>query len=402
MLISPHIMYWQYFYRSSSFGLNSSASKVLVCAKDAVLSSGAAWKASTTGGIGGGPISQEGSARFLQTSTASANEEAIRTSILMDKKIVPEAKPPSDKDIDLFYQFLNKSTRLMVLTGAGISTECGIPDYRSPKGAYSSGFQPITHQDFLRSIRTRRRYWARSYAGWKRFVSTQPNAAHFALATLEKTGKISCMVTQNVDQLHHRAGSNPLELHGTVYTASCLDCGSTYSRQLIQEQVKALNPKWTAAIERMDYYNPRADESFGMRQKPTPDVKIDEKFWEEDFNVPACPKCDGMLKPDVVFFGDNIPKDRATKAMEAAKTCDAFLVCGSSLMTMSAYRLVRFAHEAGAAIAIVNIGMTRADDIVPLKIEARLGEAFCRFYLRSLRSGLPPSLHPSDIQLEVL
>ncbi|PON32611.1 Sirtuin family [Parasponia andersonii] len=248
----------------------------------------------------------------------------------------------------------------------------------SPNGAYSFGFRPITHQEFLRSSRARRRYWARSYAGWRRFSAAQPGAAHIALASLEKAGRINFMVTQNVDRLHHRAGSNPLELHGTVYSVVCLDCGLSVCRNQFQDQVKALNPKWASAIESLDYGSPGSDKSFGMKQRPDGDIEIDEKFWEEDFHIPTCQKCNGVLKPDVVFFGDNVPKDRADRAIEAAKDCDAFLVLGSSLMTMSAYRLVRAAHEVGAATAIVNVGDTRADDFVPLRINARLGEILPR------------------------
>lgn len=186
------------------------------------------------------------------------------------------------------------------------------------------------------------------------------------------------MITQNVDRLHHRAGSNPLEIHGTVYSVTCLDCNFSFPRGSFQDQLKALNPKWAEAIESLDNGSPGSEKSFGMKQRPDGDIEIDEKFWEEDYHIPACPKCNGVLKPDVVFFGDNVPKDRADKAMEAAKGCDAFLVLGSSLMTMSAFRLVRAAHEAGAATAIVNLGVTRADDIVPLKINARLGEILPR------------------------
>ncbi|KAI3435457.1 uncharacterized protein J3R85_006064, partial [Psidium guajava] len=232
--------------------------------------------------------------------------------------------------------------------------------------------------EFIRSKRARRRYWARSYAGWRRFTAAQPSAAHYALASLEKAGRINFMITQNVDRLHHRAGSNPLEIHGTVYTVICIDCGYSFCRNLFQEEVKALNPKWAAAIESLDYGNPGSDKSFGMKQRPDGDIEIDEKFWEEDFSIPTCQKCGGVLKPDVVFFGDNVPKDRADRAMEAARECDAFLVLGSSLMTMSAYRLIKAAHEAGAATAIVNIGVSRADDMVPLKINARLGEILPR------------------------
>lgn len=266
----------------------------------------------------------------------------------------------------------------MVLTGAGLSTESGIPDYRSPHGAYSSGFKPITHQEFVRSGRARRRYWARSYAGWRRFISAQPSAGHMSLATLEKVGRINFMVTQNVDRLHHRAGSDPLELHGTVYTVVCLNCGTSIARNAFQDQVKALNSKWAAAVESLEHGDPGSDKNFGMQQRPDGDIEIDEKFWEQDFVIPDCNQCGGMLKPDVVFFGDNVPKDRAEKAMEAAKSSDAFLVLGSSLMTMSAFRLVRAAHEAKADVAIVNIGETRADDFVPLKIHARVGEILPR------------------------
>ncbi|KAB1210511.1 NAD-dependent protein deacetylase SRT2 [Morella rubra] len=298
--------------------------------------------------------------------------------------------------------------KLMVLTGAGVSTECGIPDYRrfylhfdlSPMEliVLASNQLPISSEidghssleEFVRSSRTRRRYWARSYAGWRRFTAAQPGAAHIALASLERAARINFVITQNVDRLHHCAGSNPLELHGTVYDVVCLDCGFSSCRNFFQEQVKELNPKWAAAIESLDYGSPGSDKSFGMKQRPDGDIEIDEKFWEEDFHIPTCKKCNGVLKPDVVFFGDNVPKDRADKAMEAAKGCDAFLVLGSSLMTMSAYRLVRLiftsymsftskaAYEAGAATAIVNVGVTRADDFVGLRINARVGEILPR------------------------
>lgn len=325
------------------------------------------------------------SVKFVQTScrisvpgTSSESEQKVPSNFLRDKKLIPESDPPSIEDIKFLYQFFDSSSKVVVLTGAGISTECGIPDYRSPNGAYSSGYKPITHQEFVRSSKARRRYWARSYAGWKRFIAAQPGASHSALASLEKAGRINYIITQNVDRLHHRAGSSPLELHGTVYSVVCLDCGYLINRNLFQDELKALNPKWAAAIENLKHDSPGSDKSFGMKQRPDGDIEIDEKFWEENFCIPTCHKCKGVLKPDVVFFGDNIPKDRAAEAMAAVRGCDALLVIGSSLMTMSAFRLVRAAHEAGAATAIVNVGNTRADDFVSLKINARCGEILPR------------------------
>ncbi|KAJ4965335.1 hypothetical protein NE237_017184 [Protea cynaroides] len=164
--------------------------------------------------------------------------------------------------------------------------------------------------------------------------------------------------------------------------------------------------QWASAIESLEFGNPRSDKTFGMMQRHDDDIEIDGKLWKEDFHIPTCMKCNGVLKPDVIFFGDNVPKDRADKAMDAAKQCDALLVLGSSLMTKSAFRLVRAAHEAGATIAIVNIGVTQADDFVPLKINARFGE--WALAIESLEFGNPRSdktfgmmqRHDDDIEID--
>lgn len=292
-----------------------------------------------------------------------------------EASVVPESPPPSQYDLRRLYDFVNDSKRLVVLTGAGASTECGIPDYRSPNGAYSSGFKPITHQDFVGSEQSRRRYWARSYAGWRRFIGAKPGPTYISLQQLEAKGRVKGMITQNVDRLHYKAGSKPIELHGTTHQVICLNCGDLTDRHLFQNRVKKLNPKWARAVEALESGEPGSDASFGMKQRPDGDLEIDERFFrKENFHIPDCKICNGVLKPDVVFFGDNVPRQRVDFCMSLARSADALLVVGSSVMTMSALRLVRAAADMGSPIAILNIGPTRADDLAQLKINARSGE----------------------------
>nr|XP_043610544.1 NAD-dependent protein deacylase SRT2-like isoform X2 [Erigeron canadensis] len=279
-----------------------------------------------------GKTSFKGCVKYVQTMSQKPIPDSL-------KKVVPDSNPVTTQDVNRLYDFFARSKKLVVLTGAGVSTECGIPDYRSPHGAYSTGYKPMQHQDFISSGQVRNRYWVKSYPLWMKFHEAKPGPAHTALASLEKANRISFMITQNIDRLHHLAGSNPLELHGTVHFVTCLDCGFSFPRESFQDIVRLLNPKWTAAIESLDSgSNP--DQSSGMKRRPNGDIEVDESFWD-DLNVPTCSKCDGVLKPDVVFFGDNIPMDKVDMAMDAAEGCDAFLVLGSSLETMLPTYLVQ-------------------------------------------------------------
>lgn len=309
-------------------------------------------------------------------STSTNVISSVVQNSLHKKEIVPASPPPKFDDLALLHRFIEDSRNLVVLTGAGVSTESGIPDYRSPNGAYSKGFKPMIHQEFVSSARNQRRYWARSYAGWRRFLSAQPGPSHRAIAQLEARGYIEGIITQNVDRLHHSAGSSPLELHGTTHEVICLNCGDLTSRHDFQERVKILNSEWASAVEALE--NGVASSDIGMQQRPDGDIEINESFWEAEFQVPVCQQCSGVLKPNVVFFGDNIPKSRADKAMTMVTNANALLVVGSSVMVLSAFRLAKAAYEKGIPLAILNIGSTRADHLASIKIQCRSGEILPR------------------------
>lgn len=262
---------------------------------------------------------------------------------------------------DALSRFVERHPKLFVLTGAGCSTDSGIPDYRDSSGEWKRR-PPIRYQEFVGNERARKRYWARSLAGFRRMRLARPNDAHHALAMLERRGRIAQLVTQNVDGLHDAAGSeNVIDLHGRIDTVRCLGCRRRSSREELQLELERRNPDF-AALDAVE----------------APDGDADlEGVAFESFDVPACEACGGMLKPDVVFFGENVPAERVHRAMAPIVTSDAMLVVGSSLMIYSGYRFVTAAVDAGKPIAAINIGRTRADDLLALKIEDRCANALC-------------------------
>ena len=245
--------------------------------------------------------------------------------------------------------------KFLILTGAGISTPSGIPDYRDSDGV-RRGRQPMMYQEFLAAPESRRRYWARAMLGWPRVRKARPNAAHEALATLQQRGRISDLITQNVDTLHDQAGSQDvIELHGSLHRVLCLDCQQRSPRDGIQRQMEIDNP-YLAQVHAV--------------QLPDGDTMLDPTF-EERFQVPRCPRCNGeRLKPDVVFFGENVAPVTAARAMTAVEHADGLLVVGSSLMAYSAFRLCKAMVEQGKPVIAINLGKTRGDELLQMKIEA--------------------------------
>ena len=262
-------------------------------------------------------------------------------------------------------RFIASTKHLLVLTGAGCSTESGIPDYRSPGGAWSR-HKPIYYSAFVRSEEVRRFYWARSYRGWPRFAAARPNGAHRALAALESAGFAHFLITQNVDDLHQEAGSrNLVQLHGRNRIVVCLECGCEFSRAEVQERLSKLNADWLTAAPRLD-----PDEADFA---PDGDAAVAREV-VGDFRIAPCDRCGGVLKPAVVFFGESVPAGKVAVAMARLDEADALLVVGSSLTVWSGYRFARRAAESGIPIAIVNLGPTRADSLASLKIDARCSE----------------------------
>lgn len=255
--------------------------------------------------------------------------------------------------------FVHRHSRLLVITGAGCSTAAGIPDYRDEHGAWKRR-EPMRYPVFVGNTLARQRYWARSMLGWRTMAGAQPTAAHHALAQLERAGRINLLVTQNVDGLHQAAGSTKVvDLHGRIDTACCLGCGTRSPRHALQQELMARNPAWLA---------------LDAHSLPDGDADL-EGLDFATFDVPACPHCGGVLKPDVVFFGESVPRERVAAVREALAQADAVLVAGSSLMVYSGYRFVEEAVATGKPVAAVNRGCTRADAVLGLKVEVEVGVA---------------------------
>lgn len=258
-----------------------------------------------------------------------------------------------DDPVDRLVELV-EGKRVVVLTGAGVSTDSGIPDYRGPD---SPPRNPMTFQQFIGDPAFRQRYWARNHIGWRRMDATRPNPGHHALARLERSGVVAGVITQNVDLLHTKAGSRRvIDLHGTYARVRCLDCSALVSRMTLAERLEAANPGFaTAAL------------ATGIEVAPDADAVVADTGC---FRMVDCDRCGGMLKPDIVYFGENVPKDRVAAAFELVDSAQVLLVAGSSLTVMSGLRFVRRAARNGSAVAIVNRGPTRGDELATLRLDA--------------------------------
>jgi NAD-dependent SIR2 family protein deacetylase len=260
---------------------------------------------------------------------------------------------------------LARAGSVTVLSGAGLSTESGIPDYRGPSGQArrarsGDAAQPMTYQAFTGSAGARQRYWARSHLGWRHVTGAAPNNGHFAVAALERAGLLAGVITQNVDGLHQAAGAQAVtELHGSLHRVVCLSCWSRSSREELDDRLRAANPAWTEAAVGLE-----------PAVNPDGDVALEETA---GFTVADCLGCGGVLKPDVVFFGENVPRDRVDACFAQVAASSALIVLGSSLTVMSGFRYVRHASSLGIPVVIVNQGATRGDVLATAVLDAPLG-----------------------------
>ncbi|HEU5006685.1 MAG TPA: NAD-dependent protein deacetylase [Jatrophihabitantaceae bacterium] len=263
--------------------------------------------------------------------------------------------------------------RVVVLSGAGLSTESGIPDYRGPSGA-SRRHSPMTYQTFVGDQVARHRYWARSFLGWRQIAQARPNAGHRAVAELQRHGLVDAIITQNVDGLHQAAGARDVvELHGGLDRVLCLACGRPEPRRGLDARLHAANRAFTAAA---------------IAVNPDGDVTLDDSELAA-FRMVDCLGCgEGPLKPDVVFFGENVPKPRVEQCYAAVEAAASLLVLGSSLTVLSGFRFVRHAARHSVPVAIVNQGPTRGDDLADVRLDAPLGSTLTAL-LTELGTGQP-------------
>ncbi|WP_022918309.1 NAD-dependent protein deacetylase [Ruania albidiflava] len=271
----------------------------------------------------------------------------------------------SEPDVSALTALLT-GRRFVVLTGAGISTDSGIPDYRGPD---SPPRTPMTYDQFVSDEGFRRHYWARNHVGWRHMRTRRPNAGHQAVVRLEERGLVTGVITQNVDLLHQAAGSQQvIDLHGHYNEVICLSCHLMLPRSQLDQMLTALNPEFTEAVADVEI-------------APDADAVIAST---EGFRVQPCPRCGGILKPNIVYFGENVPKDRVAAAYRLVDASEAVLVAGSSLAVLSGLRFVRHAHRNGLPVGIVNRGATRGDDVANVHLEAGTSAA-----LTALEAELP-------------
>ncbi|MFI9557410.1 NAD-dependent protein deacetylase [Nonomuraea endophytica] len=256
---------------------------------------------------------------------------------------------------------------VVVLSGAGLSTESGIPDYRGPSGRRRPS-SPMTYQDFTGSAAARRRYWARSHLGWRHIERARPNPGHRAVARLQELGLVSAIITQNVDGLHQEAGAGDvIELHGSLYRVRCLSCGERTPRARLDARLSAANPDWAADATQVN---------------PDGDANLEDSLIIDGFAVVDCEGCGGVLKPDVIFFGENVPPPRVAECYTLSERAGLLLVLGSSLTVLSGYRFVRHAARHAVPVAIVNQGATRGDEHARLTLDAPLGDTLTNLVSR--------------------
>lgn len=320
----------------------------------------ASFAACNGGGVHGLPSAAPSGRRALST---AASPSAAPSGL---PSVAPVTVLPPAELVQALARTLASSRRLLTITGAGVSTSSGIPDYRSTRGAYTQGYKPLLAQEFA-SEKTRARYWARSYAGYGKFARARPGRAHFLLVDLEQHfqrngGKLH-LITQNVDRLHTHAGSRQLvELHGTVHDVECAECGHAFSRAHQQARLDALNPSWLHSALAQSATRPDGDVDL-------PQAAIDS------FRMAECERCgSNWVSPAVVWFGGSLRPAVANEARALAEACDSVLIVGSTLSTYSALRLVKAAAERGVPVAIINQGKTRGDEYAAVKVDASIEE----------------------------